>query len=268
MFVDIHTHILPGIDDGAADIEASIGMLDIASLEDKESCIIATPHYICGSLQNGAEKVAGKLEELKTVASDRGLKLDLRRGCEIFLSTEVPELLESGEISTLAGSSYVLVELPMMSIPEYTADVLYKLQLKGYNPIIAHPERYRDVIADPNCLLEYLQRGIHFQINASSLKGLYGKQIRETALVLLKHNMVHFVASDAHTCRSRSPKLSKAYGIVCSEVGLDIAERLFCRNGLAVLENRKLEADEALEVRKGIGYSLTNAMRKMFSINL
>lgn len=268
MFVDIHAHILPGIDDGASDMETAIGMLDIAAFEDKESCIIATPHYIFGSLQNGAAKVEGKLEELRKAASDKALKLDLRRGCEIFLSTEVPELLDSGEISTLAGSSYVLVELPMMSIPEYTADVLYQLKLKGYNPIIAHPERYRDVIADPNRLLEYLQRGIYFQINASSLKGLYGKKIRETALILLKHNMVHFVASDAHTCRSRSPKLTKAYGIVCDEVGLDIAERLFYRNGLAVLENRELEADEAFAVRKGFGYSLTNAMRKMFSANI
>jgi len=249
-------------------MEASIEMLEIAALEDKDCCIIATPHYICGSLPNGVEKVEGRLDKLKRAMVDRGLNIDLRRGCEIFLSMEVPELLECGEISTLAGSSYVLVELPVMSIYKYTADVLYKLKLKGFNPIIAHPERYSEVIANPNCLLEFIQRGIYFQINASSLRGIYGKQIRETALILLRHNMVHFVASDAHTCRSRSPKLLRAYELICSEAGCDIADRLFCRNGRAVLENRKLEVDEAIEVRKGIGYRVTNVMKKLLSINL
>lgn len=268
MFVDIHAHILPGIDDGAADMETALGMLDIALIEDKECSIIATPHYICGSLQNNKEKVAASLDELKGAVADRGIEIDLRTGTEVFLAPEVPDLVQAGEICTLAESSYILVELPMMNIPAYTADVLYQLQLNGLMPIVAHPERYRDVNEDPNCLMEFLQRGIYFQVNAGSLKGLYGKKIYETAMTLLKHNMAHFVASDAHTCRSRSPKLTRAYGIACDELGYDMAERLFCRNGQAVLDNKALEVDEPIPIKKNFGFNLTNAMKRMFSVRI
>lgn len=268
MFVDIHSHILPGIDDGAADFDASIEMLEMCAAEGEGSFMLATPHYICGSLKNSTDIVEGKLKELYDTLVKKGLNVNIRSGNEIFLSTEVPELLADKEICTLAGSSYVLVELPMMMVPDYTDEVLYRLKLKGYNPIIAHPERNQEIMRDPNILYGFISKGMYSQVNASSLKGVYGRHVRDAALTLIQHNLVHFVASDAHSCRGRSPKLQKAFDIVRAGFGNDMAEKLFCRNGLAVLENRGLEAAEPVEIKRGLIKSIHNTITKLRAIGV
>lgn len=268
MFIDIHSHILPGIDDGAADIEASLDMLGISVAEGKGNTIIATPHYIAGSLENNKGIVEGKLQELQSTAVEKGLNVNLHIGNEIFLSLEIPELLNSKEICTLAGSSYVLVELPMMSVPDYADEVFYRLKLHGYSPIIAHPERNQEIIRNPNILYEFINKGVYSQVNASSLKGIYGKQVKELALTLISHNLVHFVASDAHNCRGRSPKLQKAYEIVNACFGIETADKLFYKNGLAVLENTVIEADEPIEVKKGLIGIIEQTLTKIRAMSI
>lgn len=267
MFVDIHSHILPGIDDGAADTDAALDMLELSLAEGGDNITLVTPHYICGSLKNDRSIVVDKLAELKSAAAERGLKVNLHCGNEIFLSTEVPELLNNDEICTLAGSSYVLVELPMMSVPDYADEVLYRLKLHGYKPIIAHPERNHQIMSDPNILYDFVCKGIYSQVNASSLKGVYGKKVMEIALNLIRHNLVHFVASDAHSCRGRSPKLQRAYNMVNTCFGKKTADRLFTENGLAVLGNRAIEAEEPVQIKKGFGLSILSTFTRLKAMN-
>lgn len=249
MNVDLHTHILPGIDDGAKDTGTSLEMLNIAR-GDGTGQIVLTPHYIHGSVNNTADIVRKRCIELAGTAAKEGIGLELYPGSEVFLGPEIPELVKEGVICTLNDSMYVLVEFPVMGIPEYTPEILYQLKLAGYVPIIAHPERYEAVAKNPSVLYDYILRGVLCQMNSTSLLGLYGKKVRETALILLRHNMIHFISSDAHTCRGRAPRLQKARDMVAAISGENTAEKLFETNGRAVIENRVIEAPEPAKVSK------------------
>jgi len=125
----------------------------------------------------------------------------------------------------------------MSGIPIYTEELLYNLQLKGLIPIIAHPERNREIFENPDILAGLLERGILAQANSGSVTGLYGRKIRRTVMKLIKMGLIHFIASDAHTCGERSPVLVKAEAIVRRRFGSDTAESLFYKNGMIVLEN-------------------------------
>ena len=248
MFTDIHEHILPGIDDGAADMETAINMLRVAQINGLIH-IITTPHYIKDSYENNNSLVTEKCKELSSRIASENIQVSIYPGCEAFIFPELPEYVRDGEIPTLNGSSYVLVELPLMSIPEYTDDVLYKLQLYGYTPIIAHPERYIEIIKNPNRLYSFVERGILAQVNSTSLTKIYGSKVYAAAVKLLKHGLIHFVASDAHSCGGRSPKLTKAYNVVASLFDIEVADKLFSINGQAVLNNEKVEKGEPMKVR-------------------
>lgn len=247
--IDIHTHILPGLDDGAADIETSLEMLGMAA-KDGTECIIATPHMIPGALEKSAESFNKTYQDIKRAAAVKVPGIEILPGAEIFLSPEVPALLEEGRVNTLNNTSYILVEFPMRSIPAYVNNVLYELRLKGYRPIIAHPERNIEIIASPNILYDFVMKGMLTQVNATSLTGLYGRKVRETALRLLKHKMVHFVATDAHTCKGRSPKLAGARRIVEAEMGEEEAQKLFEKNPRLMLENKEFVVPEPTMVKK------------------
>lgn len=257
--IDIHTHILPGLDDGAADIATSLEMLGMAA-KDGTECIVATPHIIPGALENSTDSFNKIYRAIKEAAVKKLPGIRILPGAEIFISPEVPGLLDDGRICTLNNTSYILVEFPMMSIPSYSNNVLYELRLRGYHPIIAHPERNRDIMSDPNILYDFVMKGMLTQVNSTSLTGLYGSKVMETAIKLLKHNMVHFVASDAHTCNGRSPKMSGARRVVENELGKETAQKLFDTNARIMLENKELEVPEPSLIRK--------ARKGIFSFNM
>jgi len=249
VLTDIHTHVLPGVDDGAKDMETALDMLRIAEKNGIKH-ILATPHYIKDSYENNLTLVTRKCKELAVKLVAEGIEMSIYPGCEAFIFPELPEAVRDGVVPTLNGSMYVLVEFPMMSIPDYTDDVLYKLQLYGYTPIIAHPERYIEFIKNPNHLYSLIERGMLAQLNATSLNKIHGTAVYDTAIKLLKHRLVHFVASDAHTCRRRSPILSKAFDLVSSLFDIEFANRLLSINGQAVLKNDTVEKGEAIKIKK------------------
>lgn len=236
MYIDIHSHIIPVIDDGARDINTAAEILKMAA-ENGTTHIVATPHFIAGSVENPSELIDKKCEELKKIAINEEIEIKIHVGAEVFISPEIPELFEKKIICTLNNSAYILVELPMASIPIYMDDVLYSLQLKGLIPIIAHPERNSEIQKKPEILINLVRRGILAQVNSGSITGLYGKKIRNVAIKFIKMGLIQFIASDTHTCRRRSPNLTKAAAIVGKRFGQDIAKQLFFRNGMAVLEN-------------------------------
>ncbi|MGB7604375.1 MAG: CpsB/CapC family capsule biosynthesis tyrosine phosphatase [Lutisporaceae bacterium] len=244
MLVDLHCHILPSIDDGAKDLDISIDMCRIAE-QDGIDCIIATPHFIHGAINNNSKIVKQKVEKLNNTLKKKKVNINIYPGCEAFISPELPRLVREKQVCTLNDTQYILIELPMESVPDYTADIIYQLRLDGYTPIIAHPERNTVISETPDVLIDLINRGALTQINSSSINGLFGKGIMETSLLLLKNKMIHLLASDAHTAGGRSPKLSRAMSIIEHEVGYETLQSIIKHNQ-AVLKGENIEIEEPI----------------------
>lgn len=259
-FVDLHSHILPYVDDGSDSEQTSLDMLKIAE-KDGVKHVIATSHFIPGELENIIEIVNYRLSSLVEKSKNIGLSVDIYPGNEVFITPEIVDLIENGNICTLNNSSYVLIELPLMSIPPYTDEVLYKLQLKGYKPIIAHPERNREIITDPNLLYNFIKRGILVQSNSNSFLGLHGKRVKETVFTLLNHYMIHFVSTDAHDINKRSPKLRKTFKLITDIVEWETGLDLFSRNGIAVINNLGINIPDPEAVKNKKSYFISSLMK-------
>lgn len=243
MIADIHSHILPVVDDGVDDSNTSVEMLRIAE-SGGTAHIIATPHYIPGSMEIVYSTVDMKCRELQELARAAGLTINIYPGAEIFISPEIPELIEKGIIHTMNGSSYILIELPMDILPIYTNEVLFSLQLKGLTPIIAHPERNAEIRRDPGLLDSLISRGILAQANSGSITGLYGREARQAALKLIRMGLIQFIGSDAHSMGRNSPDLGKVEAAIRQKFGKETARKLFYENGMAVIENRTVAVDK------------------------
>ena len=235
MYIDIHCHIIPGIDDGALNYDMALNMLRIAQKSGTRH-IIATPHYVHGNTRYGFGTIIEKCAELNKLAENQGIDVVGYPGCEIFITPELIDLYNQKLIETLAVSKYMLIEFPMMSIPTYTDDILYKLQLKGITPIIAHPERYSEIQYKPELIESFVKRGILAQVNSGSITGMYGREAKKTALKLLRMGLVHFIASDAHSDNNRKPDLSKAAKVIERKFGAKVTEDLFINNPLKIIK--------------------------------
>jgi protein-tyrosine phosphatase len=234
LYIDIHSHVIPGIDDGARNEAIALEMLAIAK-KSGTGHIIATPHYVYGNTRYGFATIIEKCNSLNRLAASAGIDITVYPGCEVFITPELIELYEQGLIGTLADSCYMLVEFPMMSIPPYTDNVLYKLQLKGVIPIIAHPERYTEIQRQPDILESFIDRGILAQVNSGSITGIYGRESKKTAMRLIKEGLVQFAASDAHSASGRNPDMSKAAALVEKHFGTKTRNELFTFNPLKII---------------------------------
>ena len=234
--IDIHNHIIQGVDDGSKDLAMSLDMARIY-LKNGINKVIATPHYIekdSGSLERNTQA----LETLRSELEKEEIPLELYLGNEVYISMDVLKDIEEERVATLNGSRYVLIEFPMGEVPIYAENVIYDLLIKGYIPIIAHPERYIKIQEDPNVLLEFLKKGALAQLNLPSLEGLYGKTVQETAKVLLEHRMVQFVGTDAHTNGKRSPEVSGALALLKEIVSPREYRHLTQENAMNILEDK------------------------------
>lgn len=265
LYVDIHSHILPGIDDGAKDNVMFEDMLQTAE-NSGVGCIIATPHYIWRSYDNTLDRVQKCMDELcnnvsleevaeadERTGKNAGVRLErkfkkmikgmpLYTGAEIFIDPYVPEKLRSGIIPTLAGTSFVLVELPAAFLLPHAEDFFYDLQLYGFKPVLAHPERYSYLFDTEKYIDELINKGVFFQINSSSIIGMNGKTLQNAALKLIKNGFCHYVASDSHSSGNRNfHTMKKAFEFLCSTYEQDDISRFFCLNGSLLLNNREPE---------------------------
>ena len=251
--IDLHSHILPNIDDGSKSLEESIAIINQA-VSNGVTDIIVTPHFILGSSYN-KEKNANKtlLADLKTRVEAESLSINLHLGNEIFVDIEMVSLLKKKKIASLNDSRYVLFELPMNNEYKNIIKTLFDLQSAGYIPIIAHPERYRIVKENPQVIEKWQEAGAVFQSNIGSLFGRYGKEAKSTLITLLKHAAISFIASDIHHSRDTFyediPKLKKMLKKIVKE---DYIEELFELNGKKVLNNEKIEVREIIPFKKNI----------------
>ena len=209
--IDFHAHILPNIDDGSTSMEESINLIKEAE-QAGFTGIISTSHY----LQNYYEcdekerrRILAELANQVKVADAEAEMPKLYLGSEIYISTDIVELLKEGKASTINGTNYVLFELPMNSKPLFAKEVVYKLIENGYNPIIAHPERYSYVKENIEFVRELKNMGALFQSNYGSVIGMYGGSAKKTLKKLLKEDLISFLGSDVHAVGQIYPKVPK-----------------------------------------------------------
>jgi protein-tyrosine phosphatase len=196
-FVDIHSHLLPGIDDGAKDMDTSIALLlKMASFGIKN--FITTPHVLGSVYPNSSEVIRQQLAAVKKELEKREIKgISIQAAAEYMLDEEFSALLDQKDILVLKDN-YILVEMSYFSAPINLYELLFKIQLKGYKPVLAHPERYNFYHTDFKSYYKLKQAGCLFQLNLLSLTDQYGKGVQKTSEKLLKENLYDFVGTDTH----------------------------------------------------------------------
>lgn len=224
--VDIHAHLLPGLDDGPEGWDESVEMVRQAAAEGITT-IVATPHVIAGRYDYPAAFVAERTDELRRRLGDAGVEMQVVPGGEVFLDDGLLDAVRSGRIPSVGNAGkYVLIEFPARVLPASAERIVFELAVGGVTPIIAHPERNEDVIKDPNRLFRLIERGALAQVNAGSLIGDFGRRARETARILVTHGMAHVVGSDAHSAVRRPFRLATAFDEVARLAGPDRAKTM------------------------------------------
>lgn len=237
-FYDVHTHILPQVDDGAASMDMTIEMLLEANRQG--IChIIATPHYIKGSKQVPIEKLRQRLEKVQEEA-DRilpGVRLYL--GNELYYSDSVLEDVQNGQAATLAGSDYVLIEFDVTVEYKEIYRGLRKAVEMGYRPILAHMERYECLYKKYDRIEELLSLGVYLQMNAGSVMGGMFDGRAAWCRRLIQDGYIHLLGSDCHNMEHRPPKMKDAVEVLRKKkISEDILERILFHNPQRILENR------------------------------
>ena len=245
----MHCHILPGIDDGPAEFDEAVAMCRMAA-EDGCTAMVATPHLRHHRWWNGDRLQLEWL--LERLSSELSGVLELHLGGEIALHSEsFDEMLDSlpgGQLLSLAGSRYLLLELDWQGFGPDPREVVFELKIRGLVPVIAHPERVSWLMEDPELLTALVEDGALVQITAGSLTGFLGKEAQQASQRLLDDGQVHFIASDAHGVRRRPPGLTRARKVVEEGWGEEVAKDLFERHPQAILENRASIASPSLRV--------------------
>ena len=199
--IDIHCHIIPNVDDGAASLEESLAMARLA-VDDGIQAIVATPHTGNGIDENPPFQILAAVSRLQQALTDQDIPLRLYPGSEIHVTNGISRKIELRELCTLNnGGKYALLELPSQSIPFRLKTEIFELKLNGITPIIAHPERNVPLQNDPDLLLEMLHMGALAQVTAMGLLGGFGPFVRASAKFFIKHRLVQLMASDAHSVR-------------------------------------------------------------------
>ena len=249
--IDIHHHCLPDVDDGPREWEEAVAMCR-AAMDEGIDTIIATPHVLRGRWPafSIAELESRIIELRKRVGPSPRLLL----GSEYFFSHDVVELLAGGtSIVPLAGSRYVLIELAANSVPPMFEQPLYRMQLDGWTPVLAHPERNLVFQQHPELLASLIEHGAKTQITLGSLTGDFGPEAKRSAIELLQRRIVHFAATDAHNTGKRPPRVVAAKAVLRDVAGDSITEALTVENPRCVVEKRPLAYDPepASEEKRG-----------------
>lgn len=256
--IDLHLHLLPGVDDGSPDLDTTRRMLGRARGLGFER-LIATPHLPAPLTPSYAASVRSALDDTRPLASALGIALGL--GFEVPLVPDLPARLTSGEPVTLARSKTVLVDLPFVGWPTYVEDVLFDLQAAGFRPLLAHPERYPDVQRDPARAARLAARGVLLQVTTGSLTGLFGRRAQAAAEALLCAGAVHVLATDAHSAGHRFVSVEEGLRHAEALVGPEGVARLVHDNPAALLADEPLPAPPPLP-ESGCGRSRSGLLRR------
>ncbi len=228
---DIHSHILPWLDDGAADLQEALEMARIAAA-DGVTAMIATPHCNLMGMQYHytSDEYWSVFKRMEQAIKDENIPLILYPGMEVFATPELPWLLKHEKLLTLNQSRYLLIEFAFDEKPDFVKKLLNDVMACGVLPVVAHAERYDFVQDDPQIAYDLQKNGCLIQVNKGSIMGRFGKDIQQTAMRLLQHSVVSVVASDTHGSKLRSPGMAGAYHAVETHFSKMYADLLFVEN--------------------------------------
>lgn len=241
--VDIHHHLLPGLDDGSDSIDTSLAMAKLAA-DDGITHIVCTPHAN-GQYNFDPSVNAARMAELEARLAAENIHIALGTGCDFHLSYDnVTEAKSDPGRFSINGLGYLLVEPPDYGIPPGVTETLYELQLAGLTPILTHPERNPTLQSEPERMKPWLRGGLLIQVTADSLTGHKGRRAERMAHMLLQKRWVHFLATDAHNTTSRPPRMREARDLVASRYGASYAHALCVTNPLAVFLGKQFTVEE------------------------
>jgi protein-tyrosine phosphatase len=238
--IDIHSHIMPDVDDGARSVEEAVEMARIAA-EDGIECMVSTPHMFNGLSGNPEpSEILERVARLNEAIGPNGLKI--LPGNEVHISHDVAEQVRTKRVTTINQRNYMLVEFPQFTVPVGVDELFYKLMLQGVRPILVHPERNSQIQGHPGLAANFVERGVLIQVTAMSITGEFGPTAKACAERLLKHNCVHFLATDTHRTKSRPPILSRGRDAAAAVIGPERAAALVDANPRAVINGEPVQA--------------------------
>ena len=247
--IDIHSHILPGIDDGAKTMDDSIAMAKHA-LEQGVTTIIATPHHMNGKYENKKMDIIHHVNQLNDILQNEGIPVTVLPGQECRIYGDIIEDFNKEEILTMNnGGKYIFIEFSSSHVPAYAEQLLYNIQFEGIIPRIVHPERNQVFLNDPDTLYEYVNRGALTQVTAASVVGGFGKKIQKFSHKLIEVDLTHFIASDAHNVSSRGSKMKEASELIEKKFGKSVLE-MFHANAQSIVEGTYIATHTPLLIRK------------------
>ncbi|MGI6538348.1 MAG: tyrosine-protein phosphatase [Caldicoprobacterales bacterium] len=248
--IDLHSHILPGMDDGSDSVQKSLQMLSIYA-DEGFNTVAATHHFNSEdmSVDDYDRLWHEKFQELQSAAENEYKNIRIVKGAEVSISPLLPEMKGLRKLC-INGSRYFLLELSPYDIPFYTEELIYRLRLKGFVPIIAHPERNVRIMEKPDLLRPLAELGALIQINAGSVAGLFGRKAEKCAKILLTHNMAHIISTDAHSIGRRSPRIKETVRKLGKWTGPSNIDMMLNRTPEAVINDRFLEVDSPLPYKK------------------
>jgi protein-tyrosine phosphatase len=237
--VDLHHHLLFGLDDGATDLPTSVAMARAAAA-DGITHVVCTPHASSAYAFDPA-LIQERLTTLRAKLAAENIPLTLGQGCDFHLNYDnIQDALAHPAKYAINGGAYLLVELPDFGLPASLTETFYQFRLAGTTPILTHPERNPALQKDDQRLADWLRDGMLVQVTAGSVVGRMGKTAQKVAWKLLEQRWVHFLATDAHNVTSRPPEMRVAYEAVAARCGSDYAELLCVTNPQAVWESQPL----------------------------
>ncbi len=223
---DIHTHILPGIDDGAATMEEAVAMARMAAAEGT-TAMVATPHTCDGVYNTRKADVIDGCRALNEVLVQQGVPVHILPGQEVRLTPELLDLINEDQILTLNNSNFLLIELPLQVLPQYLPEMVRRIRCLDLIPIIAHPERNPALMSSMSMVEELHFRGALFQVTAGSFTGQFGRNVKKHAARLAGMDVVDFLGSDAHSATHRTPAMARGMALLNKITG-DNVFRQYC----------------------------------------
>ncbi len=245
--IDMHTHILPNIDDGSRSIEETFNLIKEAK-EVGFDAIISTSHYMEGYYETDSPEREVWINAIYENLQNKNIDIKLYLGNEIYISENIVKLLEEGKASTINETSYVLFEMPLNAEPMNLYDVIYEMLQYKLVPILAHPERYSFVQKEPELIYDLVQKGVLMQSNYGSVIGMYGEKAQIIVKKFLENNMIHFLGTDVHRQNTIYPRIPEILEELNSIIGEEYVEKLTTTNPKLVLSNKKIEIEEPIPI--------------------
>lgn len=245
--IDVHSHILPNIDDGSRSIEETFNLIKEAKEAGFEG-IVCTSHYMENYYETNRPEREVWINAIHENLENKNIDMNLYLGNEIYMSDNIIELLEDGKATTMNDTSYVLFELPMNTEPMNLYDMVYEMQQYKIVPILAHPERYSFVQTDPELIYDLIDKGVLMQANYGSIIGQYGKKAQMIVQKFLENNMIHMLGTDVHRQNTIYPKIPEIILELKSLIGEEKVKELTTINPELVINNKRIDIRKPYKV--------------------